>query len=169
MKLSALPNIQRGATLVVGLIMLLLITLVVSSAFTLSGTNLKSVGNMQLRDEAIAAANTASEVVLSSSFTANPAAESIPVDINNDGANDYTVEIAAPECIQATVSGDAPLCDEEILLCPSDTWNTVWKLKATVTDPASGASSVVNSGVRVLLTQSQCDDVCPPATGTPCS
>jgi len=167
MSLLASPNAQRGATLVVGLIMLLLITLVVSSAFTLSGTNLKSVGNMQLRDEAIAAANIATEVVLGSPFTNAPAAQSITVDLNNDGTDDYAVEMATPECIRATVSGDAPVCDEEFKPCPSNTWNTVWKLSATVTDPASGASSMVHSGVRVLLTQSQCDAICPPAITTP--
>ena len=48
---------QRGITLFVGLIMLVLITLMVTSAFTLSTSNLKSVGNMQARDEAIAAAD----------------------------------------------------------------------------------------------------------------
>ncbi|UUZ64284.1 hypothetical protein LP417_03665 [Polaromonas sp. P1-6] len=38
---------QSGATLVVALIMLTLITLLVVNAFTLSSSNLKAVGNMQ--------------------------------------------------------------------------------------------------------------------------
>ncbi len=151
---------ERGATLVVGLIMLLLFTLLVSGAFTLSTVNLKSVGNMQMREEAIAAANTAIEVVVGSPFTTTPTAQSMPVDINNDATDDYTVEVAAPVCIRAVISGAAPKCDVG-LVCPSDTWNTVWELRATVTDPASGASSIVRSGVRVLLTESQKNAVCP--------
>ena len=62
----ALPRAQRGVTLIIGLIMLVLITLMVTTAFMLSNTNLKAVGNMQFRDEAIAAANVATEDVLSS-------------------------------------------------------------------------------------------------------
>ena len=57
MNSAAFPHAQHGATLVVGLIMLVLITLMVTSAFMLSSINLKSVGNMQFRDEAVAAAN----------------------------------------------------------------------------------------------------------------
>ena len=48
---------QEGATLVVGLIVLVTITLLMVSAFSLSGGNLKAVSNMQYRNEAIAAAN----------------------------------------------------------------------------------------------------------------
>jgi type II secretory pathway pseudopilin PulG len=88
--------------LIVALIMLLLLTAVVASTFTLSVTNLKSVTNTQLRNEAIAAANAAIEQVMSSSFTNSPAPESINIDINNDGATDYTVQFAAPVCISAS-------------------------------------------------------------------
>ncbi|RJG11982.1 hypothetical protein D3879_01240 [Pseudomonas cavernicola] len=155
---------ERGAALVVGLIMLLLLTLMVSGAFTLSTVNLKSVGNMQMREEALAAANSIMERVLGSmlkaSTTTPPVGETGTFDVNNDGTNDYTVIVATPECIRAVVSGAAPKC-EVGMVCPSDTWNTVWELRATVTDPASGASSVVRSGVRVLLTQAQKNAVCP--------
>ena len=54
---------QQGAALIVGLIMLLLLTLMVTAAFTLSGVNLKAVGNMQSRAEATAAANAAKAVI----------------------------------------------------------------------------------------------------------
>src|SRR5687767_1480773 len=103
MRSHTFRNAQRGATLVIGLIMLVVITLLVTSAFTLSSSNLKSVGNMQNRNESIAAANKAVEQVLSSPFTAAPAAESIDVDIDNDGDQDYRVDFAAPVCVSASV------------------------------------------------------------------
>jgi len=59
---------QRGATLVIGLIMLVLITLMMTSAFMLSSGNLRAVGNMQFRSEAMAAANLAIEQVLGTEF-----------------------------------------------------------------------------------------------------
>lgn len=152
---------QRGATLVVALVMLLLFTLLVSGALTMSTVNLKAVGNMQVREEALAAANMAIDQVLSSSFSDAPAAEEVVVDINNDGTDDYTAAIAVPACIRATIAGDAPKC-EIGLVCPSSTYNTVWELRATVTDPNSGAQTVVRSGVRVLLSEAKRNAVCPP-------
>jgi len=93
---------QRGVTLVIGLIMLVLLTLIVTTAFSLSTTNLRSVGNMQIRDEAIAAANLAIEMEVGSPFTNAPAAvNDRPVDIDNDGTTDYLVDIAQPQCIRA--------------------------------------------------------------------
>lgn len=155
---------QRGATLIVGLIMLLLLTLMVGSAFTMSGTSLKAVGNMQSRDEALAAANSALELVLSTPFSDSPesAAESIDVDINNDNTYDYRVEIAEPECVSAVVSDAMPPSSVNLPVMGSDTWNTVWDIKASVQDAVSGAEVVVHSGVRVLLSETEKNAVCAP-------
>lgn len=166
MSRPAPSHAQRGATLVVGLIMLVLITLMVTTAFTLSTTNLKSVGNMQLRNEAVAAGNIAIEKVLGSPFAAAPSAEEILVDINNDGTNDYVASIATPVCIRASVA--APPVESSWTLpsmSTSSTWNTVWDIVATVTPTsdnpgASGTSMQVHSGVRVLLSQAEKDAVC---------
>jgi hypothetical protein len=159
---------QRGSALIISLIMLLLLTLVVSGTFTLSGTNIKAVGNMQARDEAVAAANSALNQVLGSPFTVAPAAESIEVDINNDTVVDYTVSIATPACSRATIAQAAPLSSVTLPVMGVSIWNTVWDLEAEVTDPASGAEVTIRTGVRVLLTQAQCDAVCPPAIGEAC-
>ncbi len=155
---------QNGATLIVGLIMLLLFTLVIASAFTLSSTNLKAVGNMQAREESLAAANVAISRVAESPFTDAPGPESINVDINGDAVTDYTVAIATPVCTQAievpvTVTGLESGVRSGIVTPPSQ-WNTLWDITATVTDPVSGASVKVRTGVRVLLTQIQKNAVC---------
>jgi len=64
---------QRGATLVVSLIMLLLITLLAMSSFVLGKGNLQIVGNMQQRNQAFGAAQGAVAAVISSTrFTATP-------------------------------------------------------------------------------------------------
>lgn len=154
---------QRGATLIIGLIMIVLITLVVLSAFTLSSSNLKSVGNMQMRDEVEAAANQALELVISSSFTDAPVAQSINVDINKDGTTDYLVEVAQPVCVKAGAASNALPSDVELgrEMSTGSTWNTDWDLVATVTDAASGAKMKVLQGVRVLLNQVQKTAVCP--------
>ena len=64
---------QRGAVLLVALIMLVLLTLFAVSALNTSTTNLKMTGNMQARSEATTAAQDAIETVLSTTlFSTNP-------------------------------------------------------------------------------------------------
>ena len=152
---------QRGITLFIGLIMLVLITLMVTSAFTLSTSNLKSVGNMQAKDEAIAAANQAIEDLLSSSFTDAPGAVNTDVDINNDGVPDYAVTIATPTCIRASVEATAVKSSGSLpSMSTVNSYNTIWDIEATVDDAKTGAKTIVRSGTRVLLTQAQKDLVC---------
>ncbi len=158
----ASPSSQRGATLVVGLIMLVLITLLVTSAFTLSTSSLKSVGNMQARDEAIAAGNDAIEQVVSSPFTDAPAGETVNVDLNNDGKPDYVVILNTPTCVSASQIVGTSVPPSSLSLGPafapstSSQYETVWDLDANVSDPnGSGAVVRVHQGVRVLLTQTQ--------------
>lgn len=162
MNRPALFNAQRGITLLVGMIMLVVITLMVTTAFMMSNTNLKSVGNMQARNEAIAAANVAIEQVLSSPFTDAPGAESIDVDIDNDGDVDYTVDIATPVCLRASRDMTAPPSSASLpVLSVASTWNTLWDIEASVNDLRSGAKVTVASGTRVLLSEAQKQLVCP--------
>lgn len=153
---------QRGATLVMGLIMLTVITLMVITAFTMSSTNLKSVGNMQFRNDAIAAANKAIEQVVSSAFTTTTAAQTINVDLNNDGTTDYIVTVGIPVCIRASVGG-GPVKSSITLPNMSSTgfWNTIWDIEATVTDVVSNTSVKVHSAIRQLRTDAQKTVECP--------
>jgi hypothetical protein len=163
---------QQGVTLIVALIMLVLITLMVTTAFTLTTTNLKSVGNMQFRNESIAAANKATEQVIGTYFDAAmatlPAAQTITFDVNNDGTPDYSVAVASPVCVQATklpATSTIPCNPDYPLLCPSSNYSTLWNIESTVTDPVSGSSVRIHQGVRKEVTQLQCNAVCPPASG----
>lgn len=166
MSFSASKHVQRGATLVVALIMLVLITVMVTSAANLSSTNLISVGNMQFRDEAIAAANKAIEQVLSSPFTNAPAGQAIEVDINNDDTPDYEVVFATPTCVSdseivSSAAASSVSLGAAFAVAGSSFHQTVWDLSASVSDAnVSGASVQVRQGVRVLLTQAQYNAVC---------
>jgi Tfp pilus assembly protein PilX len=152
---------QLGATLVVALIMLLLLTLLVSGAFNLSSVNLKAVGNMQARSEALAAVNTALEDVISTDFV-SAGAQTPSVDINNDGNNDFSVTIQAPSCIRASIADAVAPSSVSLGALSSDTWNTVWLLDASATDlSGSGAEVHVRTGVRVLLTDAEKKIRCP--------
>jgi len=152
---------ETGAVLVVSLILLTVITLMVTSAYNMSTTNLQSVGNMQFRNEAITSANLAINQVLSSPFTDAPAAEDINIDIDNSGTTDYIVNITLPTCVEATVASTPALSSLSLpTMSGSSSWNTTWDIQATVTDANSGVTVEVHSGVRVLLTQAEKDAVC---------
>ena len=159
---------QGGAALVISLIMLALITLLVITALNLGTANFRAVSNTQFRDEATAAANLAIQEVISSPFTLNPtlvAVNPIDVDLDQDGTNDYAVNVAVPQCIYATQasSSDPSSVGLSPALTAASTWNTVWDLDASVA-PASNAAEAavrVRAGVRVLLTEAQKDTVCP--------
>lgn len=159
------PSNQRGAALVVGLIMLVLITIMLVSAMVLSTSNFRSVSNMQFREEALAAANRAIEQVISSNFTADPAAEEILVDIDNDGDTDYAVQIDEPTCISAAMAFEADPSSSSLppAMTVSGTWNTVWDIRASVDNDSNvgGAAVTVRAGVRALLSEAQKDAVCP--------
>lgn len=156
------PKSQQGATLVVGLILLVLITLMVTSAFTLSTGNLKSVGNMQMREEAISAANVAIERIISSDaiFFA-PAASTITV-------GSYSVAVAAPICVASVVIKDYTSADvnPNVLIeggpasggSASGYKITYWDITATVDDTVTGAKAEVHQGVKIAL----------PASPEPC-
>jgi Tfp pilus assembly protein PilX len=150
---------QRGAALIAGLIMLLLFTLLLSGALTLSNVSLQAVGNAQMREEALAAANIGLELKISQDFTAAPAPSTTNVDINNDGVIDYVANIAEPVCIQATVA-QALDPSSNNLNFSSTTWNTVWLIQSEVANVASGASVRARAGVRVLLNDAQYKTKC---------
>lgn len=167
MRHHRLSQRQHGASLVVGLIMLAVITLTVTAAFTLSNTNLKSVGNMQFRNEATAAANKAIEQVLGSPFTTTPSATQIQVDINNDETYDYTVQISAPVCVRATLiptvssTGQGSSTELGIEATPNY-YYTLWDIAATVTDATSGTSVTVHQGIRATpMDSAKRNLVCP--------
>lgn len=160
------PQSQQGMVLVVGLIMLLLLTLMVSTAFTLSTSNLLGVGNQQWRSEALAASNVALEQVipslkppLSGAYSTPVASSNMGVDINNDNVNDYFASVT-PTCVRATLAGAAAPSSLTLAGMSNLTWNTVWDLDAGVQDAVTGASVRVRTGVRVLLTDAQKISAC---------
>lgn len=191
---TAAAAAQRGAALIIGMVMLLLITLVVTAAFNLSGANLKAVGNLQTRNEAVAAANRAIEAVATSLLVV-PGEDGTPsltppqgtvsmVDINNDGVNDYTVTVAPPVCVRATkavdsggggaagpggITGGASSSGSGLSALP-DQYNAVWDISTTVTDTtpgATGTTTSVRQGVRALLNKAQFEALCAPPPAAP--
>jgi hypothetical protein len=132
----------------------------VSSAFTLSTTNLKAVNNMQLRDEAIAAASGAIELVISSAFTSDPTGQEIDIDINNNGTTDYKVTVAEPQCVGFTVADEVEGTSTDLEHLSKSTWDTIWDIEATVNDTASGTRLKMRQGVLIRLGDTEKNNLC---------
>jgi hypothetical protein len=157
------PARQRGLiTIFLSLIMLLLITAFVLTAYTMSTTNLRAVGNQQAREQAIAAANIAIEQEVSSPFSDAPAAVvDYPVDLNDDGTNDYLVSIPTPTCVKAVTATAPSLASVELPgMTTTTSYYTTWEFRATATNAALGTSVTVIQAVRVLLSDTEKDNVC---------
>ncbi|TLZ32173.1 MAG: hypothetical protein E6K25_04870 [Gammaproteobacteria bacterium] len=184
--MTPLPHRQRGATLIVSLIMLLLITLLAISSFTLGKGNLQIVGNMQQRQLAFAAAQAAVATVISSTrFTTTPTdavanpcnamANTTCADVNGDGVPDVNVAVTVTcdliQPILVTQLNFADPNDAGCLVGASQTSgtpgasnnnsmcsNSVWEVQASATDAVSGANVVVDQGAAVRVGSSA---ICP--------
>lgn len=162
--MSTLPaRRQRGViTIFIAMIMLILITLLVVAAFSLSTTNLRAVGNVQARDEAVSAAQNVIEQIIGEDIVLTNARVNDPVDINGDGITDYLVNVPEPECVRATQV--STLASSSVTLpgfSAVGSWNTVWEINAVATAADTGARVSVIQAVRVLLDETQKQLSCP--------
>lgn len=183
------PHAQRGATLLVALIMLVLLTLFALSAFTTGKTNLQVVGNMQVRGEAAGTAQQVIESTISSPlFISNPAnavvnpcgaANTVCTDVNGDGRTDFTTRLTpAPQCtfVRPIKVVELDLSNDEDLGCTvgqaqqfgvsgSSTGdslcsNTVWEITAETTGADSGAKVTATQGVGVRVSADDSANSC---------
>lgn len=115
--MKPVPHRQRGATLIVALIVLVLLTLFAVTSFNLGKGSLQTVGNAQSRNEAMAAAQQAVEEAVSTTrlfqspgaviLNGDPAcqggaANTKCVDVNGDNTPDITVTLTpTPTCVRA--------------------------------------------------------------------
>jgi len=163
---------QRGITMFVALIMLVMVTLLAVSSFRVSNSNLKVVASMQGQGEATAAAQMAVDQVLSSgNFAADPvtvAAVPIPIDLNNSGTPQYSVTLSPiPKCVKSRpvdvttldvtnpldqgCFGSAQINQPATSVC----FESVWEVSATTTDNVTQAKSTVRQGVSLRQSQTQ--------------
>lgn len=173
-------RVQRGSSLFIGLIMLILLTLLGLSAFEASNVNLRIAGNMQVRQEALAAVQTATEQVLSTPTFITTAPGPATVTLNRAT---YTVNFTPPRTCESVVdipSEDLDPTNPEDSVCipsgalresgifvsgvplpPSYCSNTRWKITADVLDGNSSAHTTLEQGVAVRVSKPKALTVCP--------
>lgn len=166
---------QRGATLIIGLVMLVLLTLLGVTAFNTSSSQFRVIGNMQYQAEASAAAQSAiNQIISKGSYFIEPTTSptAIEIDINGDGIPDYPVAIAPPCLLSAvaiTISELSP-ANADDLKClggitgehtgimgqaagasQSECARVMWRVTATVTDPLTRATAQITEGISVRM------------------
>jgi Tfp pilus assembly protein PilX len=177
---------QQGATLVVGMIMLILISLLAVASFRLGKSDLLIVGNMQQRKQALSAAQQTIEQVISTiQFTTTPT-NALPnpcggvvntacVDVNGDGVADVNVSIVVlcsaiepilNSALNLNIKSDRDCSTEAnqnrgvagVASNNSSCANSVWDTQATAIDAVTNAQYVIDQGVSVRVPS---DDLCP--------
>jgi type II secretory pathway pseudopilin PulG len=173
---------QKGTSLFVGLIMLILLTLLAISAFQSSNTNLKIVGNMQVRQESLSAAQTATEQVISDPAFINPTTPPASRTVTLNKAP-YTVQFTpAPacvsvvdipsedldptnaddlKCIPSGVTRESGIFSSGAPLPPSYCSNTRWLVTARVQDPNTSGDTTLQQGVAVRVSKAKALTYCP--------
>jgi hypothetical protein len=136
---------QRGATLIVSLIMLVVLTLFAVSAINLSSINLRIVGNMQAQKTMELVAQDAIERVMSSPAHFGPGAAGHSFNIQS-----YTVNVSAPECVHSVPATGYSATSG---ISPED---NDWHLVASVADNLTGAALNLHQGVRIRMLAGNC-------------
>lgn len=147
--LLTFPQRQRGLTLVIALIFLVILTLFAVSGVNTGIVNLRTANNQQMMVEAEFAAQQQIEVVLNSvapfeSVAASPTTTN--VDVNGDGYNDFTVVTQPPKCL--SIQPAAGYSYEFAASAPKD---TVWEVVAAASDNVFGTSVTLRQGVKIRM------------------
>jgi len=180
---------QRGLTLVVALVMLVIITMLALTTFNLSKSGIQVVGNMQNRDEAIGSSRRALDEVLSSDRFAKTPLDAVAApcnasnkkcyDLNGDGAADITTELTPPPaCKKARNIRNNELdlakdVDRDCIVGATQNFgtegastgnsmcaNSAWELTAVSTDQQTEAQVTVVQGIDVRVRQDDVDTNC---------
>ncbi|HEU4851348.1 MAG TPA: hypothetical protein VFT37_04250 [Telluria sp.] len=182
---------ERGVTLIVALIMLVLITLLALTSFNIGKSNLQVVTNMQSKAEGEAAARQVIEETISSTRFFNTPANALGepcgenantrcMDVNGDGTSDVKVALTpAPACIRArnVMNSQLNVSDPQDVGCAlgasqsfgvagsvtgeSLCSDSLWEINAVATDEVTEAEVTVTQGIAVRVARDDIETSCP--------
>jgi len=140
---------QRGTTLLIALIFLVILTLLAVSGMNTGVINLRTANNAQMMVEAEYAAQQQIEQVLNSvtGFITVAVAPTVTnVDVNGDSVTDFVVTTQPPKCLSIV---PAPGYSYEFAAsAPKD---TVWEVVANASDSVFGATVTLRQDVKIRL------------------
>lgn len=181
---------QRGMTLIIGLFLLVVLTLMALVGFNMGKGSVQTVANMQQRNEAAAAAQSVIEQAISTTLmfktpnsvlkNACGSANTACVDTNGDGKTDITVRLTpAPKCVAAkpVLNASLDVSNPEDAGCSigvqqnlgvsgagggnSMCANSIWEINAEATDDVTEAKVTVTEGAAVRVAADDIAASCP--------
>lgn len=182
---------QAGATLLVSLIILALMSAFAATSFNLGKSSLQIVDNFRQNNQAVVVAQEAIETVISSSdFTRNPGSvfrsqnnrcpsglsappNSLCVDVNGDGKTVFVATLTPqPACIRWNSLVNDLTCSsgggsgQNFGVPGSNTGgslcaDSLWEVTAQAFDPVSNAQATVTEGVALRILASDLATNCP--------
>jgi Tfp pilus assembly protein PilX len=137
---------QKGIVLVISLVMMVVLTMFVLSSTRLATGNLRIIGNVQAKKAVEAVAQQGVEEVISTltPFTLPTAS------ITLTPTSGMTKTVAVRNCFR---SSPAPGFSAVAAVAFDDTY---WNVNVAVTDTITGATTVVDQGVRIRLLKGNC-------------
>lgn len=134
-------NAQRGAALLVSLLLLLVMTVLAVTAINMSTVNLRIVGNMQASQQAESAVEQALETTLidPANFSAN---KGTSMAINVPGVGDVTVK--PRRCLYSQF-----IADTSAGVTPGEI--AVWEVSAIYADPVTNIQTELVSGIKIVM------------------
>lgn len=167
MRASTAPVGQRGMTLIISMVMLVILTLFVVSGIRIANINLRITANYQWQKEMEALTDSAIEQLISASTSFDnalvQAGTAVDQIICANGvvgaagscslANPQVGTVITPRCMSSKVAtGYSKKID---VMSPDD---NEWLIKATATDSVSGARVTVYRGVTVRMLANNCPE-----------
>lgn len=150
----SLPIRQRGTTLLISLVFLVILTLFAVSGMNTGVINLRTANNAQMMIEAEFVAEQQIEQWLSSAanfkaVSSLPATATTNVDVNGDGYTDFTVVTQRPRCVNVRELRSE--FSDEVIKAGSAPREHVYEVIALTTDSVFGTSATLREGVRIRL------------------
>lgn len=151
---------QRGSILLLSLFMLMVMTLLALSAIKMGTVNLRTINNMQMRSEAMSAAQHALDQVMSINFTDNVAGTGRVWTVPVDAGKTYNVTVATPCIRQVTpimntvldiTNSEDQKCYDAIANPVSACSTTVWEITANVREGWFGANVSITQGTGIRM------------------
>lgn len=157
MPLSSLKQ-QRGAILIVALIMLTLVTLIGVSSFNMVKIDLQVAHNAEVRAQAASFAQVAIDDVISSGDFWKAAASTRKY-FNGVTVGDVEVVVSKARCISARTHPNPGRQNLTSRPAGSDLMEVIWEVRAVARDLSTGSESVVRQGVSKAVLLRDWDEV----------
>jgi len=169
MRTTYLPRRQRGATLIIAMVFLLIFALIAATSLRSSMSSVQAISNMQWRNEGVSAANDAIDRVLSSSDFATKtdsvtaAVNAAPYEVDITGDNVADIKVTFPTVTIAGVAKAGPRCIRYRPVATTSLDPTVAADKGCYPSSAADGSGLATedatgSSTPVSTTQSMCAD-----------